>query len=94
MPFTLEIEPPPEDVRARAEALAREVGLAEASWDTPVAQLDAAGWLRVRLGGRIALDPAVLLLEQPSARLPRDACESLGAQMRAVAVRRGAALVA
>jgi len=94
MPFTLEIEPPPADVRARAEGLAREVGLPEGSWDLPVAQLDAAGWLRVRFGRAIALDPAILLLEHASARLPREAVESLGTHMRAVAVRRGIALVA
>jgi predicted ABC-type transport system involved in lysophospholipase L1 biosynthesis ATPase subunit len=94
MPFTLEIEPPPAAVRARAEGLAREVGLAEGSWDLPVAQLDTAGWLRVRFGRAIALDPAILLLEHASARLPRDAVESLGTHIRAVAVRRGIALVA
>jgi len=94
MPFTLEIEPPPADVRARAEGLAREVGLAEGSWELPVAQLDAAGSLRVRFGRAIALDPAILLLEHASARLPREAVESLGTHMRAVAVRRGIALVA
>ena len=35
MPFTLEIEPPPDAVRLRAEALARDVGLPEASWARP-----------------------------------------------------------
>ena len=35
MPFTLEIEPPPDDVRIRAEQLAREVGLPEASGVRP-----------------------------------------------------------
>ena len=47
MPFTLEIEPPPDDIRERAVALAREVGLPEAAWTQPVAQLDGAGRLRV-----------------------------------------------
>jgi predicted ABC-type transport system involved in lysophospholipase L1 biosynthesis ATPase subunit len=94
MPFTLEIEPPPAEVRARAEALARDVGLPERSWDLPVAQLDAAGWLRVRFGRAIALDPAILLLEHASARLRRDEVELLGEQMRTVAVRRGIALIA
>ena len=94
MPFTLEIEPPPAGVRARAEGLAREVGLAEGSWELPVAQLDAAGWLRVRFGRAIALDPAILLLEHASARLAREAVEPMGTQMRAVAIRRGIALVA
>jgi predicted ABC-type transport system involved in lysophospholipase L1 biosynthesis ATPase subunit len=94
MPFTLEIEPPPGHVRERAELLAREVGLAEASWTRPVAELDAAGWLRVRFGRAIALEPAILLLEHASARLPREHVAAAGAHMRAVAAARGMALVA
>lgn len=94
MPFTLEIEPPPEQVRARAEVLAREVGLPDTSWNQPVAALDAAGWLRVRLGRAIALDPAILLLEHASARLPREEVALLGARLRAVAEGRHIALVA
>jgi predicted ABC-type transport system involved in lysophospholipase L1 biosynthesis ATPase subunit len=94
MPFTLEIEPPPAHVRGRAEALAREVGLSEESWSVPVAQLDAAGWLRVRFGRAIALDPAILLLEHASARLAREEAAVLGAAMGAVATARGIALVA
>ncbi len=50
IPFTLEIEPPPDDVRERAAALAREVGLEEHDWSRPVADLDAAGRLRLRAG--------------------------------------------
>jgi predicted ABC-type transport system involved in lysophospholipase L1 biosynthesis ATPase subunit len=94
MPFTLEIEPPPDAVRARAEGLARDVGLPESSWTQPVAALDAAGWLRVRFGRAIALDPAILLLEHASARLERGEVAALGAQLRAVAAGRGIALVA
>ena len=94
MPFTLEIEPPPDNVRERAESLAREVGLAPASWARPVAELDAAGWLRVRLGRAIALEPAILLLEHASARLPRADVAAAGASMQAVAAARGIALVA
>ena len=94
MPFSLEIEPPPADILARAESLAREVGLPGTSWNRPVAELDAAGWLRVRFGRAIALDPAILLLEHASARLPREEVAALGVQMRAVAAGRGVALVA
>lgn len=94
MSFTLDIEPPPDDVRARAEALAREVGLPEAVWSRPVADLDAAGWLRVRVGRAVALDPAVLLLEHASARLARGDVAAVGAQLGAVASARGIALVA
>lgn len=94
IPFTLEIEPPPDEVRARAEALAREVGLPEASWTMPVAELDAAGGVRVRFGRAIALDPAILLLEHASARLTGADVAALGHQMRGVAAARGIALVA
>jgi ABC-type transporter Mla maintaining outer membrane lipid asymmetry ATPase subunit MlaF len=94
MPFTLEIEPPPEHVRARAEALAREVGLPDATWTRPVAELDAAGSVRVRFGRAIALDPAILLLEHASARLERGDVAAAAEQMRAVAAARGIALVA
>jgi predicted ABC-type transport system involved in lysophospholipase L1 biosynthesis ATPase subunit len=94
MPFTLDIEPPPDDMRRRAEALAAEVGVAESSWASPVAGLDAAGWLRVRFGRAIALDPAIVLLEHASARLSRDEVSGLGEQMQRVAAARGIALVA
>jgi ABC-type polar amino acid transport system ATPase subunit len=94
MPFTLDIEPPPDDVRARAAGLAREVGLPEQAWDLPVSQLDPVGKVRVRLGRAVALDPAVLLLEHISATVERDAVAGLGAQLRAVAAGRGAALLA
>jgi len=94
MPFTLDVDPPPDDVRARAETLAREVGLPESSWTKPIAALDATAALRVRFGRALALDPAVLLLEHVSASVGRDDVAGLGAEMRAVAARRGAALVA
>ncbi len=94
MPFTLEIEPPPDEVRGRAEALAREVGLPEAMWTKPVAELDASGWVRVRLGRALALDPAILLLEHASAALDRHQVTPFAAELRALAARRGIALVA
>lgn len=94
MPFTLDIEPPPDDIRARAARLAAEVGLPEAAWTRPVADLDAAAHARVRAGRAIALDPAVLLLEHASAGLSPADAGALGADLRALAARRGAALVA
>jgi ABC-type transporter Mla maintaining outer membrane lipid asymmetry ATPase subunit MlaF len=91
MPFTLEIEPPPEDVRVRAEQLAVEVGLPEAAWRRPVAELDAAGHMRVRFGRALALDPAILLLEHPTAGVARDDTRRLARSIRDVAGRRGVA---
>jgi ABC-type polar amino acid transport system ATPase subunit len=94
MPFTLEIEPPPDAVRVRAEALARDVGLPEAAWTRPVGELSAAGLLRVRVGRAVALDPAIVLFEHASARLPREEIAAVGAELRGVAARRGIALLA
>jgi predicted ABC-type transport system involved in lysophospholipase L1 biosynthesis ATPase subunit len=88
MPFTLAVEPPSSEVRDR------EVGLSEPSWDAPVSQLDPAARVRVRFGRAIALDPVVLLLEHISASVAREGVEQLGADIKAVARRRGAALVA
>jgi predicted ABC-type transport system involved in lysophospholipase L1 biosynthesis ATPase subunit len=94
MPFTLDIEPPPPPERLRAEALAREIGLDESEWTRPLLQLDASSAMRVRVGRAIALDPALLLLEHASAPIPRDRVEPFGATIRAIAERRGVALVA
>jgi predicted ABC-type transport system involved in lysophospholipase L1 biosynthesis ATPase subunit len=94
LPFTLEIEPPPDDVRMRAAALAAEVGLSEDTWTRPVASLDAEGRGRVRLGRALALDPAVLLLEHASAGLEREPLKAFAADIRSVAARRGAAIIA
>ena len=95
MPFTLDIEPPPDEVRGRAERLAREVGLAEATWGAPVAALDAMGWLRVRWGRAIALDPAISSCSNtPAPQLPRDDVAAVAAGIRAVAAARGIAVVA
>jgi predicted ABC-type transport system involved in lysophospholipase L1 biosynthesis ATPase subunit len=94
MPFTLDIEPPPEDVRARAAAIAREVGLPEVAWSAPVSRLDPAGKVRVRLGRAVALDPALLLLEHASASVARGSVAGLAADIAAVASARNAAVVA
>jgi ABC-type lipoprotein export system ATPase subunit len=94
MPLTLEIEPLTAEARQRASDLAREVGLAESAWETPVAPLDAASKLRVRAARALALDPRILLLEHPSAGLGRDDAAALARELRAIAARRGAALVA
>ena len=94
MPFTLAVEPPADDVRAKAERLAEEVGLPSATWTRAVAELDPPARARVRLGRALALDPAILLLEHVSAALERGDVTTFGAEMRAAAGRRGVALVA
>ena len=94
IPFTLDIEPVSADVRSRAEQLAREVGLDAARWDAAVATLDVVDRMRIRLGRALALDPRVLLLEHVSAGFSPGDAVRLGADIGALAERRGVAIVA
>jgi len=94
MPYTLDVEPPSADIRARAVALAREVGLAESTFDRPIAELDAVGVFCARLARAVALDPAVLLFEHPTAEVAQTDIAGLASRCRAVASSRNIATVA
>jgi ABC-type transporter Mla maintaining outer membrane lipid asymmetry ATPase subunit MlaF len=94
MPFTLDVEPPSPEIRARAEQLAREVGLDPSALDAPAGRVADPARARVRLGRALALDPHILLLEHASAALAADAAQAFGADVRAIAGRRGVAVVA
>ncbi len=94
MPYTLEIEPPSAEVRDRAMALAREVGLDESTFDRAIDELDPLSVSGVRLGRAIALDPAVLIFEHPTAEVPAAHTAALAGRIRAVASKRHIATVA
>ena len=94
MSYTLSIEPLADTVRARATALAAEVGLSESRWDTRVADLDAHDKTRVHLGRALALEPTLLLLEHPTAQVARAAVRALARDIKATAGRRGLATLA
>jgi putative ABC transport system ATP-binding protein len=72
IPFDLEIDPIPAHVLARVVHLAGEIDIDRAQFDVPVAETSPAVRARVRLGRALALDPAVLVLEHPTATLSRD----------------------
>lgn len=93
LPFTLEIEPLADELQERAASLARDVGLPESSWPRPVAELDTPRQMRIRLGRALALDPAVLLLEHISAGIPREQVRQFGADIQAMAMRRGSTII-
>jgi branched-chain amino acid transport system ATP-binding protein len=93
MPFTLNIDPPPDDILARAVQLAIEAGIPEPEWSRAVGDLDAAGRFRLRVARALALDPGILLLEHATAELPRGAVSGLGAHVRQIAARRGCAVL-
>ena len=94
MPFTLDIEPPSDEVRGRAERLARDVGLPQSLWNAAVATVDAPDRARIRLGRALALDPAILIADHISAGLTLDAAASFGRDLRQAAAQHRAATVA
>jgi ABC-type branched-subunit amino acid transport system ATPase component len=88
MPFSLEIEPLPDDLRAKANVLAREVGLPEDKWDRAAGSLDGLDRARLRLGRALALDPSVLLLEHITAVVERPSVAALARDIRRAAAGR------
>ncbi len=69
MSLTLDIEPVKPDIAARVIELAREAGIDDESLERPIAALDTATQARAHLVRAVALDPALLILEHPTARL-------------------------
>jgi ABC-type lipoprotein export system ATPase subunit len=94
MPFTLEIDPMPPDVTRRVEALARECGI-DAPWlPQPAAQLPPEIRGRAHLARAVALEPGLLLLEHPTARIDEPARAAFAADIARVCdARRLAALI-
>jgi ABC-type transporter Mla maintaining outer membrane lipid asymmetry ATPase subunit MlaF len=88
LPLTLDVEPPPDDIRRRAESLAREVGLAPSSWTQAVAALDGEARAKVRLGRALALGPAMLLFEHATADVAPDRMAALARSIHDVLHRR------
>jgi ABC-type lipoprotein export system ATPase subunit len=93
LPFSLEIEPPTDDVRRRALELATDVEIADALWDRRVQDLGSADRFRVRLGRALALGPCLLIVEHPTATVPSEAVMDLARTVRAVALRRRIAAI-
>ena len=94
MPFSLEIEPPADDLRAKAVALADEVGLPEGAWERAAGSLDGLDRARLRLGRALALDPRVLLLEHVTASVERPSVAVLARDVRRAAAGRRIATLA
>jgi len=89
MTLTLEIDPLPPSTREAVDALAREVSLDAATLDRTVGTLGPVEKLRVRLGRAIALGPAVLLMEHPTATVPREVVSGFAADVVRLASGRG-----
>jgi len=94
LPFSLEIDPMPDDLRARVVALAREVEMDEAQLEPLAGNVGPAMQMRVHLARALATDPRVLLLEHPTVSLPREAVAEFGGLVRRVAERRRVTVIA
>jgi predicted ABC-type transport system involved in lysophospholipase L1 biosynthesis ATPase subunit len=94
MPLTLDVDPLTEDLLGTALALAREVGLAGDRLDRAVGTLGAPERLRIRFGRALALSPALLLMEHPTATLDRGDVASFARDVRRVFQARGLSGVA
>jgi ABC-type transporter Mla maintaining outer membrane lipid asymmetry ATPase subunit MlaF len=94
LPFSLEIDPMPDDLRARVVALAREVEMDEAQLEPLTGNVGPAVQMRVHLARALATDPGLLLLEHPTVSLPREAVAEFGGLVRRVAERRRLAVIA
>lgn len=94
LPLTLSIDPVAPDVRATVAALAEEAGLAAAALRQSVGVLTEADRVRVHLARALALNPQVLLLEHPTARLTPEEATAFGRRLAQIGERRALAWLA
>ena len=92
--YTLEVDPIDPEVRPKAVALAREVGLADETFEMPAGGTRPDTHMRIHLARALALGPRLLMAEHPSANLPREAVSAFGADLARLARSRGLALLA
>jgi putative ABC transport system ATP-binding protein len=95
LPLTLSIDPMPDEMLTRVGQLAQEAGLAVGRLAAAAATLSPDERLRVHLARALAPDPALLLLEHPTAPLTSaHARAAFGETLREVAERRGIGWIA
>jgi len=87
--FDLDLEPVPAGIMVRVTELAAEVGIGAESLESRVA--DASPLLRAQiyLARALALDPAILVLEHPTANLTPGDAKALAAIVSQISARRG-----
>jgi ABC-type sulfate/molybdate transport systems ATPase subunit len=97
LPFTLDIEPVPADVRARVTTVAEACGLsgdATAWLDRPAGDAPPEVRMRAHLARGVALGPSLLLVEHPTAAVPEPARAALADDIvRVTDARRIASLI-
>ncbi|MBI2222786.1 MAG: hypothetical protein HYU53_16460 [Acidobacteria bacterium] len=89
LPLSLEIDAIPADVTRRVKALAAEAGLAHERLATRAGDGTPDERLRAQVARALALDPDILLLEHPSASLPRGQAGRFARDLGDLIARRG-----
>jgi ABC-type lipoprotein export system ATPase subunit len=88
LPLSLAIDAIPADVKRRAEVLATEAGLSLERLGARAGEGTPEERARAQVARALALDPAILLLEHPSAALPRESVEVFAHDVGRVVERR------
>ncbi len=94
MPFTLQVDPLSDQTRLQVSQLAAAVGLEASTLERPVATSPPAVVARVRLARALALEPALLIAEHPSASLPRESVQAYARDIARIARAREMAVLA
>ena len=94
IPFTLHVDPLADEIQSRVRALAEEVGLALPDLQRPVGQSSPEIVARVHVARALALGPALLIAEHPTATVPREAVKAYARQLARIARGRGLAVLA
>ena len=88
MPFTLEIDPVPPQIAERVTALADECGIPREWLDRFAGDLPPTVRVRAHLARGIALDPALLIIEHPTATVPEAEHAALAESIAKIATAR------
>lgn len=94
IPFTLQVDPIGDELRAQVGSLAHEVGIARSDLAVAVAQAPAEVVARVRWARALALNPRLLVAEHPSATIPRERVKGFATDLARVARARRLAVLA
>ena len=87
--FDLELEPVPPAIMTRVAQLASEVGIDAHQLESRAADAPPLVRSKIYLARALALDPAILVLEHPTANLPEGDAKAFAAIVSTVAARRG-----
>ena len=95
LPLTLAIEPMSPETRQEVERLAGDAGLRPERLDEATSTLSAGERVRVHLARALAMKPAMLILEHPTAKIDQPAeSRALGATLRELSDKRGVGWIA